>query len=303
MITESGASERLPRPRTIFGIVLESALVRFDLFRARACLANCTILSIALRIIPGATSFLVLPKNVSRSVAVGSILKHDSAPSLLASATAAAFGRTAISLSPASPVPAYSTFPPPSSPTLRPEEDDAIHRGTPRINSHAHLPAHLHPHRHHSHHYGAISTPTALPSTLAEHTNSNTLMAPGTPHAEANTEETGTSLPQNSISNSIFALWTKYDFILTISGDEPLIRRMNQLPQAGAVVETCSTSGKGSDAHWRLDPKEEGVVKVLEELVSAKVDAEEEGSGGLLKPTHLELDPEELESETIDVHA
>lgn len=239
----------------------------------------------------------MLPKNVSRSVAVGSILKHDNAPSLLGTATAAAASKTSIALSPASPVPTYSTLPPPSSPTLRPEEDDAIHRGAPL----AHLPAHLQPHRRpHAHTYGPISTPTALPSTQLEHTNANTPLIPGTPRAEADAEEPANSLPQN-VAQSMFALWTKYDFILTISGDEPLIRRMNQLPQAGAVVETCSTSGKGSDAHWRLDPREEGVVKVLEELVNAKVDVDEGSNGGLLKPSHLELDPEE--PEVVDVHA
>ena len=71
---------------------------------------------------------------------------------------------------------------------------------------------------------------------------------------------------------------------------------MNQLPQAGgaAVVETASTSGKGSDANWRLDVGGEGVVSLLEELVHAK--PEEEGVKGadLLKGGRLELDDEDV---------
>lgn len=47
-----------------------------------ASLPRCILMCVreGLRIIPGATSFLVLPNNVSRSTAVGAILRQDGAP-------------------------------------------------------------------------------------------------------------------------------------------------------------------------------------------------------------------------------
>lgn len=48
------------------------------------------------------------------------------------------------------------------------------------------------------------------------------------------------------------------EFVLAVSSDEKLIRRLNELDNS----ETCSTSGKGTDAKWGLDPKEAvGVLK------------------------------------------
>jgi trehalose 6-phosphate synthase complex regulatory subunit len=50
-------------------------------------------------------------------------------------------------------------------------------------------------------------------------------------------------------------------FVLAISGDEKLLRRLNELDGA----ETCSTSGRGTDAKWRVDAVGEDleVVRVL----------------------------------------
>lgn len=53
------------------------------------------------------------------------------------------------------------------------------------------------------------------------------------------------------------------DFVLAVSGDEKLLRRLNDLDHA----ETCSTRGKGSDAKWRLEPKD--VVSTLLEFAGA----------------------------------
>jgi trehalose 6-phosphate synthase complex regulatory subunit len=39
-------------------------------------------------------------------------------------------------------------------------------------------------------------------------------------------------------------------FFLAVSADEKLLRRLNDLDNA----ETCSTSKRGSDAKWKLDP-------------------------------------------------
>lgn len=40
------------------------------------------------------------------------------------------------------------------------------------------------------------------------------------------------------------------DFLLAISGDEKLLRRLNEFDGS----ETCSTGGKGTDAKWRIEP-------------------------------------------------
>ncbi|EIN05673.1 hypothetical protein PUNSTDRAFT_145633 [Punctularia strigosozonata HHB-11173 SS5] len=53
-----------------------------------------------------------------------------------------------------------------------------------------------------------------------------------------------------------------WDFVLAISGDEKLLRRLNELD----IAETCSTSMRGSDAKWRLKP--EDAVKVLEQFAN-----------------------------------
>lgn len=47
-------------------------------------------------------------------------------------------------------------------------------------------------------------------------------------------------------------------FVLAVGGDERLLRRLNELDDA----ETVSTSRKGTDAKWKLEPKE--VLGVLE---------------------------------------
>lgn len=48
--------------------------------------------------------------------------------------------------------------------------------------------------------------------------------------------------------------------VFAVSGDEKLLRRLNELDHA----ETISTSRKGTDAKWKLDPKE--VVSVLSQF-------------------------------------
>ncbi|KAG5636272.1 hypothetical protein H0H81_008558 [Sphagnurus paluster] len=53
------------------------------------------------------------------------------------------------------------------------------------------------------------------------------------------------------------------DFVLVISGDEKLLRRLNEFDEA----ETCSTSGRGTDARWKLEPQ--AVVGVLKTLAGS----------------------------------
>ncbi|KNZ73603.1 Putative alpha,alpha-trehalose-phosphate synthase [UDP-forming] 106 kDa subunit [Termitomyces sp. J132] len=54
-------------------------------------------------------------------------------------------------------------------------------------------------------------------------------------------------------------------FILAISGDEKLLRRLNEVEGA----ETCSTGGRGTDARWRVGRETGEVVRVLWGLVGA----------------------------------
>lgn len=71
------------------------------------------------------------------------------------------------------------------------------------------------------------------------------------------------------------AVWVPFDltedhmsddvgFVLAVGSDEKLLRRLNDLDNA----ETCSTSNKGTDALWKLDPKD--VSKSLWTLANAQ---------------------------------
>ncbi|KXN83190.1 hypothetical protein AN958_01704 [Leucoagaricus sp. SymC.cos] len=48
-------------------------------------------------------------------------------------------------------------------------------------------------------------------------------------------------------------LASEVDFVLVISSDEPLLRRMNEIEGADAECVTVSTSKRGTDARWKLD--------------------------------------------------
>ncbi|KIJ64234.1 glycosyltransferase family 20 protein [Hydnomerulius pinastri MD-312] len=53
-------------------------------------------------------------------------------------------------------------------------------------------------------------------------------------------------------------------FVVAVGGDEKLLRRLNELDNA----ETVSTSRKGTDAKWKLDPKE--VMSVLSQFANLR---------------------------------
>jgi hypothetical protein len=44
----------------------------------------------------------------------------------------------------------------------------------------------------------------------------------------------------------------EHDFMLAVSSDEKLLRRLNEFD----IAETVSTSGRGTDAKWKLDSEE-----------------------------------------------
>ena len=54
------------------------------------------------------------------------------------------------------------------------------------------------------------------------------------------------------------------EFLMAISGDEKLLRRLNELGYA----ETVSTSDEGTDAKWRLPAS--GVISTLNEFAKAR---------------------------------
>lgn len=56
---------------------------------------------------------------------------------------------------------------------------------------------------------------------------------------------------------------SEWEFVLAMSQDERLLRRLNELEAA----ETCSTGPKGSDAKWRLDVKD--VMGALAQFAAA----------------------------------
>lgn len=174
----------------------------------------------SLRIIPGERSFLVLPKNVSRSTAVGAVLKHDNAPSLLASLSAAAFWNPT------------GAMPRPPSPGLY-----ATHL----------LPGTLQP----------TGPGAGTPNAPAEEDYVHVQKGGSEGQPLVSVGGRGLGLDEEGSSMS-----TEYDLLFALTGDEPLIRRLNRLEEA----QTCSTSGKASDAKWRLPAAE--TLDVLYKLVA-----------------------------------
>lgn len=54
------------------------------------------------------------------------------------------------------------------------------------------------------------------------------------------------------------------DFVLALSKDEKLVRRLNDLDNA----ETCSTGNRGTDAKWKIKPEE--VLSVISRFAETK---------------------------------
>lgn len=88
-----------------------------------------------------------------------------------------------------------------------------------------------------------------LPNNISRSTAVGAILHPGGPtHAPA-TARAGWMSPDATDVNSVGG---DLDFMLSVSGDEKLLRRLNEFESA----ETCSTSGKGTDARWKLEPRE-----------------------------------------------
>ncbi|KAF8903066.1 alpha,alpha-trehalose-phosphate synthase [Mucidula mucida] len=76
-----------------------------------------------------------------------------------------------------------------------------------------------------------------LPSNISRSTAVGAILHPGGP---GNAPLTG---------RADFDSGDEWEFVLAVSSDEKLLRRLNELDSA----ETCSTSGKGTDAKWRVE--------------------------------------------------
>ncbi|XP_006455649.1 hypothetical protein AGABI2DRAFT_121550 [Agaricus bisporus var. bisporus H97] len=111
-----------------------------------------------------------------------------------------------------------------------------------------------------------------LPGNISRSTAVGSILQPGGPatsSAAVRSERKGSFLesysfntlasPVISISNAALrvdearSLGGEVDFVLVISSDEALLRRMNEIEGIHAECVTVSTSKKGTDAHWKLD--------------------------------------------------
>ncbi|KAI6023022.1 glycosyltransferase family 20 protein [Pisolithus microcarpus] len=99
-----------------------------------------------------------------------------------------------------------------------------------------------------------------LPNNISRSTAVGTILHPGGPAcsplggAGRTTSSTGGRV--SSVADPML--------VLAIGGDEKLLRRLNELDDA----ETVSTSRRGTDAKWKLDPRE--VLGVLETLTQVR---------------------------------
>jgi len=96
-----------------------------------------------------------------------------------------------------------------------------------------------------------------LPNNVSRSTAVGAVLHPGGP---AHSPQMGRA-PWMSAEVEVHA-GQDLDFVLAVSSDEKLLRRLNEFDDA----ETCSTRGKGTDARWKLDPRE--VVGVLWQFVN-----------------------------------
>lgn len=91
-----------------------------------------------------------------------------------------------------------------------------------------------------------------LPNNISRSTAVGAIMHPGGP---AHSPLAGRAAWMRDVDGDVVP--GDLDFALVISSDEKLLRRMNDFDEA----ETCSTSGKGTEARWKLDCKE--VLKII----------------------------------------
>jgi hypothetical protein len=100
-----------------------------------------------------------------------------------------------------------------------------------------------------------------LPNNISRSTAVGAILHPGGP---ARSPLSGTRGPWNTSDfDDVTHVREGLDLVAVISSDEKLLRRLNEFDNS----ETCSTSGRKTDAKWKLDASE--VKNVLELFVRA----------------------------------
>ncbi|KAG2030091.1 hypothetical protein BDR03DRAFT_975071, partial [Suillus americanus] len=91
-----------------------------------------------------------------------------------------------------------------------------------------------------------------LPKNISRSTAAGVILHPGGPaHSPRSSSVPDPDVPVNG--------GVEAGFVFAVGGDEKLLRRLNELDNA----ETVSTSGKGTDAKWKLDAGDVGDVMQL----------------------------------------
>lgn len=92
-----------------------------------------------------------------------------------------------------------------------------------------------------------------LPNNISRSTAVGAILHPGGPaHSPRSSSMPDLDVPVNGGGGEA-------GFVFAVGGDEKLLRRLNELDNA----ETVSTSGKGTDAKWKLDAGDVGDVMWL----------------------------------------
>ncbi|KAK7455868.1 Trehalose-6-P synthase/phosphatase complex subunit [Stygiomarasmius scandens] len=101
-----------------------------------------------------------------------------------------------------------------------------------------------------------------LPNNISRSSAVGAILHPGGP---AHSPLVGRAAWMGPEVDSVPVVPEEWDFVLAMSGDEKLLRRLGELDQAETV--TISTSGKGTDAKWKMGRGRAG--EVLSELANA----------------------------------
>lgn len=99
-----------------------------------------------------------------------------------------------------------------------------------------------------------------LPNNISRSTAVGAILSPGGPAHSTLASRVAWLAPEATEPESA----SEFDFVLAVSKDQKLMRRLNELENS----ETVSTSGAGTDAKWKLEP--ERVLGVLGKFAEAK---------------------------------
>jgi trehalose 6-phosphate synthase/phosphatase len=91
-----------------------------------------------------------------------------------------------------------------------------------------------------------------LPNNISRSTAVGAILHPGGPAHSPRSSVPDLDVPVNGGGGET-------GFVFSVGSDEKLLRRLNELDNA----ETVSTSGKGTDAKWKLDVEDVGDVMWL----------------------------------------